>query len=200
MPDDNSFCFVFVCQQGILERQAIVLVASLRRHFGGGPEIVAAIPGPADVWGAPCRATLDILCDHDVRMLPIVNPVSTTYPIGNKIACLSVETMRRHIVFLDTDIIALRSADMSPLAASQLSAVAASEQVADMSDWEVFYNECIAPFPAERMQTLVSDIETAPYFNSGLIAVDRAIAADLCAEWSGCANQLLLFDQLPKVV
>ena len=81
-----KYCFVFVCQQGELEIKSALLAASLKHFLRCRHELVAALPEPEAVWGRPSDATLALLDQLGVRQVPINNPISPDYPIGNKLA------------------------------------------------------------------------------------------------------------------
>lgn len=198
--EDERFCFVFVCQQGELEAKAMLLAASLRRFLPPGHELVAALPTPASRWGSPSPATLAGLQRLSVRTTQIVNWVSPDYPIGNKIDCLAVETTCRRTVFLDSDMLLLRPVDLAPLTSARLAAVPASAAHVGQDDWARFYRACGLPPPAVVTRTLLSGEPTPPYFNSGFVSADRAIASALADEWNECATRLLAGGDLPRSV
>jgi hypothetical protein len=197
---DDTFCFVFVCQQGELEAKAVLLAASLRRPLPSGAELVAALPTPRSRWGSPSPETFAILRRLSVRTVEIVNRVSPDYPIGNKIDCLAVETACRRTVFLDTDMLLLRPADLAPLADARIAAVPASGAHVGLDDWAIFYRACGLPPPSASARTLLSGEVTPPYFNSGFVAVESALAPALADAWSECAAQLLAGGDLPAKV
>lgn len=87
-----KYCFVFFCQQGGLELKAMLLAASLKRYLRCDYECVAAIPQRATQWGTVSSDTLAFMQDLGVRTVPITNPINEYYPIGNKVACLGMDT------------------------------------------------------------------------------------------------------------
>ena len=78
-----KYCFVFVCQEGNLECEAVLLAASLKRYVQGEYECVAAIPYPTQRWGTVSKETFKLLDILGVRCVPITNWVNDNYPIGN---------------------------------------------------------------------------------------------------------------------
>lgn len=200
IPEDEPICFAFVCQSGMLEAQALLLAASLRRFMPPCHDIVAAVPQPADCWGSPASSTLVALESYGVRCATIANRISPDYPIGNKIDCLTVRTTCRSLVFLDSDVMLLRAADVADLAAGSIAAVPASFTHVTQEDWRRFYSVCGVSAPDTGMRTLVSEEWTPPYFNSGVVKVDSAVASDLASAWSECALRLLALEDLPGPV
>src|SRR3954447_24357047 len=90
MPTVRTYAFVFVCQAGGLETQALLLAASLKRHLRCAHELIAAVPGPARRWGTLAPETGTLLKQLGVRVEPIANEVDPDYPIGNKVSCMRV--------------------------------------------------------------------------------------------------------------
>ena len=186
-----KYCFVFVCQHGELEVKATLLAASLKRHLRCDHELVAAIPGPEYVWGSPSRVTQDALRSLGVRTVCIENPIGPDYPIGNKIACLSVETDSEKVVFLDSDMLCLREFSGD----ARFEKWKASAKPADLATfgaeparWQRVYTTCGLPPPKETVLSTVSGVSMPPYFNAGFVAIDREVP--LGAEWAGCAGRI----------
>lgn len=205
-PDDamsgtvESLCFAFVCQQGDLEIKACLLAASLRHFLGPDHDLVAAVPHPEDRWGSIPAATLATLKRYGVRAVAVHNPISPHYPIGNKVGCLAIDTVCKRIVFLDSDILLLRAANLRLLYQAPIAAVPASHLPFGIGEWDGFYRACGVRPGAGRMQTLVSGQQTLPYFNSGFLSVQRTLAPRLAEQWSDCARRLLGHDGLPRTV
>jgi hypothetical protein len=199
-PAADPICFVFVCQQGEIEAQAALLATSIRRWLPPETDIVAAIPGPAEHWGAPAADTLALFERLSVRVASIANRVGADYPIGNKIDCPSVDTKCRRLVFLDSDMLVLRAPDLAALAQPALAAVPASGIHVQPEDWPRFYAACDAPQPSSEMLTLLSGEHTPPYFNAGFIAVDCALGPTLAEQWAWCARRLRALSDLPAAI
>lgn len=100
-----KYCFIFVCQQGSLELESMLLAASLKRYLRCDYECVAAIPQPATQWGTVSEDTLVFMHDLGVRTVPITNRINENYPVGNKVACLGIDTPADKLIFLDSDIL-----------------------------------------------------------------------------------------------
>jgi len=184
------YAFVFVCQAGELEIKALLLAASLKRHLSCAHELIAAVPSPAQTWGEISAATRQLLQQFGASIVPIVNPIDPTYPIGNKLACIDVPTRARKIVFLDSDILCLRDLGFpaclqTPFAAkpADLRTFAAHEEA-----WRPLYAATDVPMPQLRLPTTVSGEFGLPYFNSGVICVDSGL--HFGAAWIDCARTL----------
>jgi hypothetical protein len=189
--DRMSYCFVFICQQGELEVKSLLLAASLRRHLRCDHELVAAIPHPESTWGAPAPDTLALLQRLGVRTVPIENPIDPGYPIGNKLACLGVETTADKMVFLDSDMLCLRDfAGGSRFERSPVNVKPADLATfgADLQRWQSAYAAHGLTVPDSRVLSTVSGETMPPYFNAGFIAAHRD--SGLAAEWIAAARAI----------
>ncbi len=186
-----KFCFVFVCQRGELEIKAQLLASSLNRFLRCDHELVAALPQPESAWGVPSPATLSFLGGLGVRLAPIVNPIGPEYPIGNKLACLSIDTDAEKIVFLDSDMLCLREFpgdDRFGKFEANLKPADLASFGADFHGWVQAYRACDSPLDDTRVRATVSGQEMPPYFNAGFVAVnaDRGLGA----AWIACARAI----------
>ena len=186
----RRFCFVFVCQSGELEVKALLLAASLKRFLRCDYELVAAVPMPMDVWGELSPTTIDVLRRIGVRVEAIENPIDVRYPIGNKLACLTIGTTADKIVFLDSDILCLREffdSDVFDVAfaakPADLRTFAASSDV-----WEPLYASVGVDVPTLRLPTTVSGEFGLAYFNSGVVFAD--VSVRLGQAWIDCARAI----------
>ena len=102
------FSFVFICQSGRLEVDALMLALSLQHFVKCDYELVAALPTPASRWGTPRPEILEQFARMNVRMVEVENQIDPDYPIGNKISCLCIPTDKDKQVFVDSDILCLR--------------------------------------------------------------------------------------------
>lgn len=186
-----NYCFVFVCQAGELEVKSLLLAASLRRHLRCDYELVAAIPRPEAIWGTPSAATLALLHRLEARTAAIENPIDAGYPIGNKLACLGIETAAGKVVFLDSDMLCLREFEGGRrFERSQVNVKPADLATfgSDPARWRAAYGACGLEVPAQRVCATVSGETMPPYFNAGFVAALRA--SSLAAEWIACARIL----------
>jgi hypothetical protein len=176
MSNPRSFAFVFVCQAGELEVKAALLAASLKRYLLCPCELVAAVPGPAGIWGSPSGATVEFLAGLGVRFAGAVNSIDLSYPIANKIDCLRVKTAADKLVFLDSDMLLMREFGDEPRFGVAFNARPASTATFAREDaaWERIHRICDAPLPMARIRTTYSGEYTLPYFNAAFIAVPGA--------------------------
>ncbi|MEK8018244.1 MAG: sulfotransferase [Candidatus Parabeggiatoa sp.] len=189
-----KYCFVFVCQQGQLEIKSMLLAASLKRYLRCDYELVAAIPQPASRWGTLSEDTQTLMQILGIRSVPITNEIDENYPIGNKVACLGIETSAEKIVFLDSDILCLR--EFSPQFAAPFSAKPADLNLflADPSIWQQVYDLFELPLPLQRVVASTSGELMLPYFNAGVIAVQNDIGFK--AVWEECCQVIDAADSI----
>ncbi|HTI96998.1 MAG TPA: hypothetical protein VL425_10885 [Rudaea sp.] len=185
-----AFAFVFVCHGGELEIKSLLLAASLRETFGDAPELIAAVPQPASIWREPSPAALEMLRRLRVDVRAVENPIGAEYPIGNKLACLSVPARARTVVVLDSDILCLRGFDNDPAAATGFAAKPADKRTFPGDDeiWRPLYAACGAEPYARQVTTTFSGEPGPPYFNSGVVFTTQPVR--LGTAWSECARTL----------
>lgn len=184
----------FVCQPGELEAKAVLLAASLRRRLVGDADLVACLPVGRSGRARPARHTLRALESLGVVTIPVRNPISDSYPIGNKIACLDAGALStatpERIVFLDSDILCT-----SPFEPQRQLSGAFSAKAADFAtfaggaaDWSRIYRLFGLADPTWRVTATVSCEETWPYFNAGVIGV-RA-DSELAGTWADSCRRI----------
>jgi len=173
MSGAKQYSFVFVCQQGDMELQALLLAASLRRHLSDDHEIVAAIPSPFDIWGTVSPITIQILEELNVRQVTITNKISGHYGVGNKLSCLTVATSGCQKILLDSDILCLRNFIHNEAFAGHISAKPADVDTLGRTtiSWAPLYRHFGLELPKDKVTTTVSKQAVLPYFNAGVVAV-----------------------------
>ncbi len=183
-----KYSFVFVCQQGELEIKSLLLAVSLKRYLRCDHELVVALPQPEALWGKPSDATLRLLESSGVRLVPIGNPIGRDYPIGNKLACLGIETTADKIVFLDSDMLCLREFHHARRFELAFNAKPADLRTfgSEPGEWSRVYAAFGLDVPAVPVLATVSGEAMPPYFNAGMIAVRRD--AGLGSRWVECAR------------
>jgi len=183
-----KYCFVFVCQQGELEIKSMLLAASLKQYLRCEYELVAAIPQPESRWGPISENTLILMQSLGIRSVPITNRINDNYPIGNKVACLGIETSAEQIIFLDSDILCLREFSPEPFFSAPFNAKPADLAVLtrDVALWQRMYDLFNLPFPNRRMIATVSGELMLPYFNAGMVAVQTGLG--FASVWEKCCQ------------
>ena len=173
MTEEHSFSFVFVCQAGRLEVDAVMLALSLRYFVTADYEMIAAVPTPGGVWGTPRRGVLEQLDRIGVRVVEIENRVDVDYPTGNKVGCLSIPTDMRTRLFLDSDVMCLAPFDGGHGFEQQFAAKPADLVTRGLDDraWRAAYATRGLEPPTTRMRTTVSDEPIPPYFNAGVVSI-----------------------------
>jgi len=179
-----KYCFIFVCQQGELEIKSMLLAASLKRYLRCEYKLVAAIPQPVSRWGTISDDTQALMQTLRIRSVPITNNIDENYPIGNKVACLGIETSADKIVFLDSDILCLR--EFSPQFEAPFNAK--PTDLATFTDWQPVYDLFQLPLPDWRMISTTSGDLMLPYFNAGVIAIQNGLGFGQL--WEDCCRKI----------
>ncbi len=193
-----NFAVCFCVHSGELEIKALLLVASLRKHWPAEVELIGCIPED------PASGGLSIGARHafeslDIRLVSITNPIGADYPIGNKLLGLDVPTEAERIIFLDSDILATRNASASELQTTFGTGFVAKPAdlatfKADAAEWRAVYHACDAPMSDFTVTSTTSGERMHAYFNAGVIAVNAN--SGFGSIWSECAKRI---DQLPDV-
>ncbi|MEE2888223.1 MAG: sulfotransferase [Planctomycetota bacterium] len=173
MSADQSFSFVFICQSGRLEVDALILALSLQHFVKCDYELVAALPNPASRWGTPRADILEQFERMNMRMVDIENQIDSDYPIGNKISCLSIPTDKDKQVFIDSDILCLQEFHGGEEFRAAFNAKPADVLTfgRDETIWKHAYATMDLQPPDSRVEATISGESMLPYFNAGFIAV-----------------------------
>lgn len=185
-----AFAFVFVCHGGELQIKSLLLAASLRATLGDAPQLIAAVPQPASLWGAPSSAAQEMFRRLRVDMQEVENPIGAEYPIGNKLACFGVAARAPTVAVLDSDILCLREFDGDPAAATGFAAKPADKRTfpGGSEAWEPLYAATGTTLPQTRIATTLTGEIGPPYFNSGVVFTTQPVR--LGAAWIDCARAL----------
>ncbi|RKZ57933.1 MAG: hypothetical protein DRR08_17735 [Candidatus Parabeggiatoa sp. nov. 2] len=185
-----KYCFVFICQQGELEIKSMLLATSLKRYLRGDYELVAALPQPESRWGTVSAKTRTLMQTLGIRSVPITNGIDENYPIGNKVACLGIDTPAEKIVFLDSDILCLRELSPDTVFAAPFNAKPAdlATFTQNIALWQQVYDLFNLPLPKERVISSTSGELMLPYFNAGVIAVQNG--RNLGPVWEKCCRRI----------
>jgi hypothetical protein len=205
-----KYCFIFVCQQGGLELKSMLLAASLKRYLRCDYECVAAIPQPATRWGTISVETRAFMQSLGVRVVPITNRINDNYPIGNKVACLAIDTPADKLIFLDSDI--LCGCEFSPdTIPPNLSSILGPIQQSvgemkgifdapfsavpskilftrDIRRWQQIYDLFDLPLPKGQVLCTGTNELMLPYFNAGVIAVQNGLG--FAEIWEDCCQRI----------
>lgn len=176
---------VFVIQAGELALKALLLASSLRHKLGQEVRLVAACPQHAD-WGRLDTATLAVLRQLDIELVPFVPSFAPEYPIGNKIDALGLLEEERPSVFLDSDMLCLSSFTVEQLlpdsAGRKLSLAAKPADLRTWGSdqqWTLLQQGLQLPATPLRLHCTVDGQLNRPYYNAGVVATchPRRLAA-----------------------
>ena len=192
------YSFVFVCQKGDLEIQAMLLAASLQRFVSCPYEVVVAIPQPTPRYGSPAPSTLRLLESLGARFAQISNQIDPTYPIANKISAMAVSTNGRRRIFLDSDMMCITPFSGDSRLDVEYGATPAARLTwgKEPSDWDKVYELFGLTTPTIRMKTVSTAQDSPPYYNAGFIVAGKDVADALAHTWLECAR---VIDRNPMI-
>jgi len=197
----QKYAFIFVCQQGRLEIQALLLAASLKRYLKCEYELIAVVPEPIMFMGAPRDESLAFLSDLGVRVEIIQNDLmqyaheaTAANFYANKIYCFGVKTDADKLVFLDSDVLCFKDffGDARYRIPFNAKLVGMAGVVTAIGKWEQLYELVNVPLPKIRLKVIGTEegypdsAFVPPYFNSGFVAVHSDLAVLLRDTWLDC--------------
>jgi len=181
-PADQPGLHIIVCvEQGVLESQSRLLVASVERWLSSTSNHIHVYSPRPGHW--PAATTRAFLQQHGVNWVSEpLNDAFHEYPIANKVlACRHFEQQHpeaERVMFIDTDTVFLNPIDPQWLLAEQQILVRpvdnkgpGSESAADPNNafWEQVFGLFNLPLPAADMTTTVRPHTIRPYYNAGLV-------------------------------
>lgn len=183
-----SLTFVFVFQGGPIEPKAALLAASLYEYVGRQADLVAAVPIYEGVL-PPTESGLLFLESLQIKTHKIDNPVDISYPIANKIAAMAVPSATKNTIFLDSDILCLRSIErVESVFESEFCARLADFREIPHSTWEEIHKELGIEPPEFVYKSMIKQDSMPMYFNSGVVGTNHPQALSL--EWAKLARKL----------
>ena len=195
MPPESGcrFAFVFVCQSGAPDVNALLLAASLRRFLRCRYELIAAIPPPNNLSGPPDERAIGLLAKLKARPVAIGNELEASCSSGHKISCLKIRADADKLIFLESDMIALQEFhEQERFKAYPFNAKPADFQKADCDEeaWRRLYAGAGVRLPSMQFPATTSREFGLPFFDTGFIAVDQGI--QFGEAWLECCRQVLI--------
>lgn len=174
--------------------EAVMLFKSLRT-LGGAmarSDAVVYFTGPISGDVATRFGQLNV-------QIRIVEPVDVRCPHLNKVRMLEPQQDADYLLALDTDVVF--SGDPSQLITGQsLVAKIADHDPIGIDNFKLLYSRFGLSVPTARFRTDFQDVETIPYFNSGVISIPTKMVAELKDSWTEISVALLdQIDTLPTI-
>lgn len=207
----KKYAFVFVCQQGRLEQEALFLAASLKRYLKCDYELIAAIPTPESVMGYPSDITIKLLKKMGVRIERMSNELVEKEPnldfntyqnktllFANKIFCFNIPTFADKLVFLDSDMILNEefSGDISLSIPFNARSAGVTDSIVADGSWDKLFELVGAKMPLLRMKRTNKEDSSdsyfsPPHFNAGFIGINTEISKAFFNTWLKCYKKIL---------
>jgi hypothetical protein len=179
-------CYLLICQKGDLEIKSILLVNSLLHTISNDDEIVVAIPSNLGSGYIPEGNTINFFIENKVNIFYFKNEYIITQKeivkgdfLTNKLFCLSVQTEKENIIFLDSDIIALK-----PLSLPNGDIEFWAKQVNRSNEkrWNELYKLLKLDEPVFDIKCSVDDKYLPLYFNSGVFMIKKRLIEQFSSE------------------
>ena len=188
--------FLFVVDGLNLANQSLLLVASLRL-FNPDAKLFAYVTRDTDLTRNTALASLYESCDVKIARLPEPGTLwQRSYPHGNKIIALSQNRDTEFSVFLDTDMVCLRSLPCSALPnAGEVVVVPEGKPTWGHKNdrWQRAYAHFGLELPEDRVHLVRGRRrEFFPYFNAGFVAVretDNRAGKRFASAWLETASE-----------
>jgi hypothetical protein len=189
MIGNSKIHILIICQSGELEIKACLLAASLRDVFFKKVEIHFAIhQNEKNKLSRYCENLIDTL---DVQRFYFTSNFYRSYPIGNKISAIAQFPTNRRRVFMDSDMFVFKPFDLKSVFLKDLALKPADRLWAIRSEeqWKELYSKFDLKTPNQLIETTVSQEKTLPYYNAGLVVMNKGI--QLGKDWEVFAQHLL---------
>jgi hypothetical protein len=175
----------FICQPGEIEIKSILLAYSLRKNLKIYFKPVVLIP-------SHCKSQINsssflIFSKLNVEVCYFENPFICNKKVllpgegmSNKFYGLSKLSEKQNILFLDSDIICLNNFPQE-LFLSELAVKPAGFSL--NVDWVTIYKIVGIDFPKTHIKCTIDEFDNPPYFNTGVVFINKKLKANLCQVW-----------------
>ena len=205
----KKYAFVFVCQEGNLEIESLLLASSLKRFLKCEFELIAAVPQPTVVMGKPKEVTMNLLREMGVRIAYIHNELISKnllhklpkriLLITNKIYCLKIGTSADKLIFLDSDTLCCKQfyGDLRFSIPFNAVMVGMGGNKPYMGKWNKIYEAADVEIPLLRIRIEGSEKNQSsfsyapPYFNAGFVGIKAELADELSDCWMKCYKDIV---------
>lgn len=192
--------FMFVCQPGFIEFQALMFVCSFRKNVKTPYKLIAAVPGPVDFFGTLHPETVDMFKRLNVEIQYVTNQEVVNTPrknllkcqlIANKIFALEqVTSTADMLVFLDSD--QLCTDDLADLTWSEVPIAVRHEGWYGMNDYGADLNKIFslagAAMPLRKYVYTPDSIEQKcivlhSEVNASFIGLSKEVRTEVVKKW-----------------
>jgi hypothetical protein len=188
MADDaqnNNNVIAFICQPGEIEIKALLLAYTLRKNLKIKVDPIALIPFHFKSQINSSSFFIFSKLNVEIRYfenLFIANKEQLLPgdAMSNKFYGLESLPDKQNILFLDSDIICLKTFSQE-LFRARLAAKPAGYSL--NTRWDSIYQLAGISFPTRRIKCTVDEVESPPYFNTGVIFISKELKANLCEWW-----------------
>lgn len=181
---------VFIAQQGELSLKAAFLLHTLKKYIAGSYHFYVAVPEEDDLFSDQNEWLIQFYRSEGANIITFNNTFLKGKKIripgdvvSNKIFALKYNFKEEQVLFLDSDIAAIRPLQIETLSriSDKVSCKPANRN--HNIDWEKLYSLFDLDFPKEKVVTSVDRMLIPPYFNSGVMLINSEIRNTLVSKW-----------------
>lgn len=182
---NTSITVTFICQPGELEIKSLLLAFSLRENLKIDYCPVVLIPeyfrekiNPTTILlfgklGIDIKYFNNTLADFKKTIMP-------GEAMSNKFFGISVLCDKNDFLFLDSDIACLNSLP-EEICIDKIAAKPADYHL--KTDWKKIYQLAGVSYPETMLKSTVDQIESPPYFNTGVLFIPKNLKSHFCNLW-----------------
>jgi len=179
---------IFICENGELEIKSAILAASLKNVYADRINLICSIPEPGPGKADITKETKLFLESLGVNIFHFTNPLTgkvAEMPPGlvysNKLYCFPRDANIGRVIFMDSDIICLKSPENLNPEGTDFLACQAFRSL-DINWKDLYLHHGIAE-PSVRAISILDHVIAYPYFNSGLLILNGKMLGSLLTEW-----------------
>jgi hypothetical protein len=197
---------LIVCHNGELELKAAFLIYSLNKYLKGKYCIYVGIPEQNQFASSPSPQFFSFCKDHNVETIKFKNTFLSGKAlleegdlVSNKIFACQIGFHEDFVVYLDTDTALLREFEIEQLVKDTTSIKLKPANRANIRGWDEIYKRVGLQMPVSRLISSIDRVEIPPYFNSGVLVMNRIIMGQLTEKWQYYFTRLSLEKNLKDI-
>lgn len=185
-----TVAIVSICHKGELEIKTAFLIYSLRKYLQGTYSLYVGIPEENQFIKQPSDLFKDFCNKNDVEIFDFKNEYLNTIDslkegdlISNKLYIWNQVFVEDYIVFMDSDTMILRPFSVYDLVSGTNEIKIKPSDWFNVKQWKELYSLAGIPYPSKKVISSVDRIEMPPYFNSGIIILNRTHIPLVTKHW-----------------
>jgi hypothetical protein len=193
----STTAFVCISHSGDIELKTAFLVYTLKKYVRGDYTINVALPEKSPHHGEPSEESMRYYYQQGIKLYSFQNSVLGNRNElmkgdfnSNKIYALNTHFKEEFILFLDSDTAVLKTFDPNTLAKMNQGLLIKPANRSNISGWKRIYKLAGQTYPSEKIVTSIDKVEIPPYFNAGVIGLNRQIREEFYSVWIKYFNMM----------